>query len=73
MVCVPPLTGDTNILHIMVKVVKGARPDLSAVPRSRPPACAGFLALMQRCWADSPSDRPNFQGTPAFSLSAHPK
>ncbi|XP_076129821.1 receptor-interacting serine/threonine-protein kinase 4 [Alosa pseudoharengus] len=56
-----PYQGENNILHIMVKVVKGARPDLSAVPRSRPPACAGFLALMQRCWADSPSARPSFQ------------
>ncbi|KAL2094347.1 hypothetical protein ACEWY4_009066 [Coilia grayii] len=56
-----PYQGENNILHIMVKVVKGARPDLSAIPRSRHPACAGFIALMQRCWTDSPSARPSFQ------------
>lgn len=58
----PPLTGENNILQIMVKVVKGVRPDLSAVPRCRPSACAGFLSLMQRCWATSPGARPSFQG-----------
>lgn len=57
----------------MVKVVKGARPDLSAVPRSRPPACTGFVTLMQRCWAHSADDRPSFQGTSDLSLPAHPK
>lgn len=46
----------------MVKVVKGVRPDLSAVPRCRPSACAGFLSLMQRCWATNPQARPSFQG-----------
>lgn len=57
----------------MVKVVKGARPDLSAVPRSRPPACTGFATLMQRCWAHSADDRPSFQGMSDLSLPAHPK
>lgn len=56
-----PYQGDNNILQIMVKVVKGVRPDLGAIPRSRPSACAGFLSLMQRCWATSPSARPSFQ------------
>ncbi|XP_063059326.1 receptor-interacting serine/threonine-protein kinase 4 [Engraulis encrasicolus] len=56
-----PYQGENNILHIMVRVVKGARPDLSAIPRSRPPASNGFIDLMQRCWADSPSARPSFQ------------
>jgi len=46
----------------MVKVVKGVRPDLSVIPRSRPQACSGFLALMQKCWAHSPEARPSFQG-----------
>lgn len=46
----------------MVKVVKGVRPDLSAVPRSRPQACSGFIALMQKCWSGSPDARPSFQG-----------
>uniref|UniRef100_A0AAY4AEH7 non-specific serine/threonine protein kinase n=1 Tax=Denticeps clupeoides TaxID=299321 RepID=A0AAY4AEH7_9TELE len=56
-----PYQGENNILHIMVKVVKGTRPELSAIPRSRPQACSGFMALMQRCWADAPSARPSFQ------------
>lgn len=70
-------SGENNILHIMVKVVKGARPDLSAVPRSRPPACSGFVTLMQRCWAHSAPDRPSFQGrssySPSLSRPAHPR
>ncbi|GCC36150.1 hypothetical protein chiPu_0014642 [Chiloscyllium punctatum] len=53
--------AETNILHIMVKVVSGLRPDLSAIPKSRPPACKGLLKLMQRCWKEAPSDRPTFQ------------
>ncbi|XP_030648664.1 receptor-interacting serine/threonine-protein kinase 4 isoform X3 [Chanos chanos] len=56
-----PYQGENNILHIMVKVVRGARPELSSIPRSRPQACAGFLALMQKCWAHSPEARPSFQ------------
>ncbi|XP_066507255.1 receptor-interacting serine/threonine-protein kinase 4 [Hoplias malabaricus] len=56
-----PYQGENNILHIMVKVVKGVRPELSAVPRSRPPACSGFMALMEKCWKASPDERPSFQ------------
>ncbi|XP_072441806.1 receptor-interacting serine/threonine-protein kinase 4 [Chiloscyllium punctatum] len=56
-----PFAAETNILHIMVKVVSGLRPDLSAIPKSRPPACKGLLKLMQRCWKEAPSDRPTFQ------------
>ncbi|XP_054612017.1 receptor-interacting serine/threonine-protein kinase 4 [Dunckerocampus dactyliophorus] len=56
-----PYQGENNILQIMVKVVKGVRPDLGAVPRSRPTACMGFLSLMQRCWATNPEVRPSFQ------------
>ncbi|XP_015196642.2 receptor-interacting serine/threonine-protein kinase 4 [Lepisosteus oculatus] len=56
-----PYAEENNILHIMVKVVKGMRPELTAVPRSRPPACAGFMALMQRCWQESPRARPSFE------------
>ncbi|CAN9501564.1 unnamed protein product [Ophioblennius macclurei] len=56
-----PYQGDKNILQIMVKVVKGARPDLGAVPRCRPSACTGFVNLMKRCWATKPEARPNFQ------------
>lgn len=56
-----PYQGDNNILQIMVKVVRGGRPDLGAVPRCRPQACSGLLSLMQRCWANDPQDRPSFQ------------
>ncbi|XP_061819055.1 receptor-interacting serine/threonine-protein kinase 4 [Nerophis lumbriciformis] len=56
-----PYQGENNILQIMVKVVKGVRPDLGVVPRNRPAACAGFLGLMQRCWATKPEARPSFQ------------
>ncbi|XP_072231838.1 receptor-interacting serine/threonine-protein kinase 4 [Leuresthes tenuis] len=56
-----PYQGENNILQIMVKVVKGVRPDLGLVPRSRPSTCAGFLSLMQRCWATKPEARPSFQ------------
>lgn len=56
-----PYQGENNILQIMVKVVKGVRPDLGAVPRCRPSTCTGFLSLMQRCWATNPNARPSFQ------------
>ncbi|XP_038846087.1 receptor-interacting serine/threonine-protein kinase 4-like isoform X1 [Salvelinus namaycush] len=56
-----PYQGENNILQIMVKVVRGVRPDLNVVPRSRPQACTGFLSLMQRCWAPLPDARPSFQ------------
>ncbi|MED6263545.1 hypothetical protein CHARACLAT_005605 [Characodon lateralis] len=56
-----PYQGENNILQIMVKVVKGVRPDLGLLPRSRPSTCAGFLSLMQRCWVNSPNARPSFQ------------
>ncbi|XP_062341752.1 receptor-interacting serine/threonine-protein kinase 4 isoform X2 [Osmerus eperlanus] len=56
-----PYQGDNNILQIMVKVVRGGRPDLGAVPRCRPQACSEFLNLMQRCWANTPDARPSFQ------------
>lgn len=55
----------------MVKVVKGVRPDLSAVPRCRPSACAGFLSLMQRCWTTDPRARPSFQGKLCLSITAN--
>ncbi|XP_077597057.1 receptor-interacting serine/threonine-protein kinase 4 isoform X2 [Stigmatopora nigra] len=56
-----PYQGENNILQIMVKVVKGVRPDLGKIPRNRPAACNGFLYLMQRCWATNPEARPSFQ------------
>ncbi|KAJ8280820.1 hypothetical protein GJAV_G00059430 [Gymnothorax javanicus] len=55
-----PYQGVNNILHVMLKVVRGARPDLDAVPRSRPAACDRLLSLMQRCWDSSPDIRPGF-------------
>ncbi|XP_067849426.1 receptor-interacting serine/threonine-protein kinase 4 [Heptranchias perlo] len=56
-----PFAAETNILHIMVKVVSGLRPELSAIPKSRSPACKSLLKLMQRCWKENPSARPTFQ------------
>nr|XP_040038828.1 LOW QUALITY PROTEIN: receptor-interacting serine/threonine-protein kinase 4 [Gasterosteus aculeatus aculeatus] len=56
-----PYQGENNILQIMVRVVRGLRPDLAAVPRCRPSACTGFLSLMQRCWTSNPDARPSFQ------------
>ncbi|KAJ8267255.1 hypothetical protein GJAV_G00140400 [Gymnothorax javanicus] len=56
-----PYQGENNILHIMVKVVKGMRPDLGVLPRCRPQACTGFLEMMQKCWHSSPQARPTFQ------------
>lgn len=61
--------GENNILQIMVKVVKGVRPDLGAVPRCRPSACSGFLSLMQRCWTTKPNARPSFQGKLCLSIT----
>lgn len=63
--------GENNILQIMVKVVKGVRPDLGAVPRCRPSACAGFLSLMQRCWTTNPNARPSFQGKICLSITTN--
>ncbi|KAM5281811.1 receptor-interacting serine/threonine-protein kinase 4 [Ctenodactylus gundi] len=56
-----PFADEKNILHIMVKVVKGHRPELPPVCRARPRACASLLRLMQRCWHEDPRQRPAFQ------------
>ncbi|KAM8976736.1 receptor-interacting serine/threonine-protein kinase 4 [Pelodytes ibericus] len=56
-----PFAEEKNILHIMVKVGAGHRPDLSHISRSRPQQCDGMISLMQRCWHDRPSKRPTFQ------------
>ncbi|XP_060090209.1 receptor-interacting serine/threonine-protein kinase 4 [Heteronotia binoei] len=56
-----PFSEDNNILHIMVKVVNGHRPELPALPKSRPHACNNLIKLMQKCWQDDPSKRPTFQ------------
>lgn len=58
----PFLLDEKNILHIMVKVVKGHRPELPPVCRARPRACSHLLRLMQRCWHGDPRGRPSFQG-----------
>lgn len=57
-----PFADEKNILHIMVKVVKGHRPELPPVCRPRPRACESLLHLMQRCWHGDPRERPSFQG-----------
>ncbi|XP_026948396.1 receptor-interacting serine/threonine-protein kinase 4 isoform X3 [Sagmatias obliquidens] len=56
-----PFADEKNILHIMVKVVKGHRPELPPVCRPRPRACENLLRLMQRCWHGDPRERPSFQ------------
>lgn len=56
-----PFADEKNILHIMVKVVKGHRPELPPVCRPRPRACGNLLCLMQRCWQEDPRERPTFQ------------
>uniref|UniRef100_H0WC26 Receptor-interacting serine/threonine-protein kinase 4 n=2 Tax=Cavia porcellus TaxID=10141 RepID=H0WC26_CAVPO len=56
-----PFADEKNILHIMVKVVKGHRPELPPVCKPRPRACASLLRLMQRCWHEDPRERPSFQ------------
>ncbi|XP_059133174.1 receptor-interacting serine/threonine-protein kinase 4 [Peromyscus eremicus] len=56
-----PFADEKNILHIMVKVVKGHRPELPPICRPRPRACANLIGLMQRCWHADPQMRPTFQ------------
>ncbi|XP_042314927.1 receptor-interacting serine/threonine-protein kinase 4 [Sceloporus undulatus] len=56
-----PFSEENNILHIMVKVVNGHRPELPAISKSRPRACNNLIKLMQKCWQDDPSKRPTFQ------------
>ncbi|XP_072254425.1 receptor-interacting serine/threonine-protein kinase 4 [Pyxicephalus adspersus] len=56
-----PFADEKNILHIMVKVGGGLRPDLALIPRARPQQCDNMVKLMQRCWEDKPRDRPTFQ------------
>lgn len=57
-----PFADEKNILRIMVKVVKGHRPELPPVCRARPRACGNLVRLMQRCWHGEPRERPTFQG-----------
>uniref|UniRef100_A0A7M4FDI1 Receptor-interacting serine/threonine-protein kinase 4 n=1 Tax=Crocodylus porosus TaxID=8502 RepID=A0A7M4FDI1_CROPO len=56
-----PFAEENNILHIMVKVVQGHRPELPTVSKSRPRSCNNLIRLMQKCWQDDPSKRPTFQ------------
>uniref|UniRef100_A0A8C0IVG1 Receptor-interacting serine/threonine-protein kinase 4 n=1 Tax=Chelonoidis abingdonii TaxID=106734 RepID=A0A8C0IVG1_CHEAB len=56
-----PFAEENNILHIMVKVIKGHRPELPAISKSRPRSCNNLIKLMQKCWQDDPSKRPTFQ------------
>ncbi|KAM4701280.1 receptor-interacting serine/threonine-protein kinase 4 [Discoglossus pictus] len=56
-----PFAEEKNILHIMVKVGGGMRPDLSCISRARPQQCQGMITLMQECWHDRPNKRPTFQ------------
>ncbi|XP_053168667.1 receptor-interacting serine/threonine-protein kinase 4 [Hemicordylus capensis] len=56
-----PFSEENNILHIMVKVVNGHRPELPTVSKSRPRACNNLIKLMQKCWQDDPNKRPTFQ------------
>ncbi|XP_039101446.1 receptor-interacting serine/threonine-protein kinase 4 [Hyaena hyaena] len=56
-----PFADEKNILHIMVKVVKGHRPALPPVCRARPRACGSLVRLMQRCWHGEPRERPSFR------------
>ncbi|XP_001511321.1 receptor-interacting serine/threonine-protein kinase 4 [Ornithorhynchus anatinus] len=56
-----PFADEKNILHIMVKVVKGHRPELPPVSKSRPRSCNNLIRLMQKCWRDNPRERPTFQ------------
>ncbi|XP_058588056.1 receptor-interacting serine/threonine-protein kinase 4 [Neofelis nebulosa] len=56
-----PFADEKNILRIMVKVVKGHRPELPPVCRARPRACGNLVRLMQRCWHGEPRERPTFQ------------
>nr|XP_019601338.1 PREDICTED: receptor-interacting serine/threonine-protein kinase 4 [Rhinolophus sinicus] len=56
-----PFADEKNILYIMVKVVKGYRPELPPVCRARPRACSNLLRLLQRCWHGDPRQRPTFQ------------
>ncbi|XP_044141684.1 receptor-interacting serine/threonine-protein kinase 4-like [Bufo gargarizans] len=56
-----PFAEEKNILHIMMKVGDGLRPDLSQIPRARPQQCDEMIKLMQQCWQDKPIRRPTFQ------------
>ncbi|XP_063161401.1 receptor-interacting serine/threonine-protein kinase 4 [Candoia aspera] len=56
-----PFSEENNILHIMVKVVNGHRPELPPVSKSRPRACNNLIKLMQKCWQDDPRKRPTFK------------
>nr|XP_020670418.1 receptor-interacting serine/threonine-protein kinase 4 [Pogona vitticeps] len=56
-----PFSEENNILHIMMKVVNGHRPQIPPISKSRPRACNNLIKLMQKCWQDDPSKRPTFQ------------
>uniref|UniRef100_A0A8B9FNB7 Receptor-interacting serine/threonine-protein kinase 4 n=1 Tax=Amazona collaria TaxID=241587 RepID=A0A8B9FNB7_9PSIT len=64
-----PFAEENNILHIMVKVVKGHRPELPAVSKSRPHSCNNLIKLMQKCWQDDPGERPTFKGKISLPLT----
>ena len=44
-----------GIAALTLRVTRGDRPDLAALPADAPP---GLRALIERCWAGDPSARP---------------
>jgi len=48
---------DLEPCEVLVQAVRGARPDLEAIPPWIP---ADLVALMKQCWGPQPSKRPSF-------------
>lgn len=64
---------DGAVFAIALAVSKGNRPPIPAAAvlpgpadgQPSPAALAAYVALMQRCWAQDPAQRPDFQGVAA--------
>ena len=59
-----------NCALIAAWVMRGLRPDLSAIPPDTP---AELIDIMKRCWDGEPTKRPTFQGEFKGSFSLYTK